>query len=93
MSNATDDWRDFFENWPSTMPRRGMLVVSFGDQIAFCSFSTKGGLLLVQRSTPDSVGARQLVVPYSEILGFKVTDVISGDAFVEAGFVGELVAT
>ena len=92
MSTAADHFQDFFENWPSKMARRGMLVTSFGEQIPFCSFSTKGGLLAIQRGTPDSMGARQLVMPYSEISSLKITDVVPGEAFIEAGFVGELVA-
>jgi hypothetical protein len=91
MSKAADHWQELFENWPSKLSRRGTLVVSFGDQIPFCGFSTKDGLLLIQRSTPDSVGARQLVIPYSEIVALKITEVVAGNAFAEAGFAGELV--
>jgi hypothetical protein len=90
MSTATNDWQDFFESWPSQMARRGTLVVSFGDQIPFCSFLTKGGLLLIQRNSPDSVGARQLILSYSDIVALKIVEVTTGDVFSEAGFAGEL---
>ncbi|MCA9101404.1 MAG: hypothetical protein R3C10_08505 [Pirellulales bacterium] len=93
MSSATNDWQDFFENWPADMPRNGVLVVEFGEQIPFCSFSTKGGLLAIQRRTPDNVSARQLVVPYSQISSLKITNVIPGSVFTDAGFVGELVVS
>lgn len=90
MSTTDNHWQDFFENWPNSLARGGVLVTSFGEQIPFCSFSTKDGLLLLQRMTPDSLGARHVILSFNQIFCYKVTAVISDDVFTEAGFSGEL---
>jgi hypothetical protein len=79
-------WRDLFGVWPSEIPHRGVLVTSFGEQIAFSSFSIGDGFLLVERQTPDAVGARALMLPYDQILGVKITDVVKPRLFQAFGF-------
>ena len=83
-------WRDYFLNWPKELPRRGVLVTNFDEQIPFDGFMTTPELLLVERRTPDTIGARKLILPYANILGIKLTDVVKAKAFAAAGFVGEL---
>ena len=39
-------WRDYFLKWPKELPRRGVLVTSFGEQIPFDGFLTTDTLLL-----------------------------------------------
>ncbi len=34
-AEATTAWRQCFQNWPAEVDRRGVLVTSFGEQIAF----------------------------------------------------------
>ncbi len=31
--DAGTAWRDYFLKWPKEMPRRGVLVTSFGEQV------------------------------------------------------------
>ena len=89
MSTTADHWQDFFENWPGTMARGGMLVTTFGEQIPFGGFSIKDSLILIQRNTPDNVGARHLLIPFEAISALKITEVVSNDVFTKAGFTGE----
>jgi hypothetical protein len=80
-------WRRFFSNWPADLPRKGVLVTSF-DQIPFQEFFTSDHFLLVQRRAPDTVGARDVIVPYSQIQALKITEVIKPKLYRQAGFAG-----
>jgi len=70
---ATETWRALFENWPESMPREGLLVTNFQEQIPFISFMVSGGIVLVERDTPDSYGARKVMVSYDAISAVKLT--------------------
>jgi hypothetical protein len=83
-------WRDYFLKWPKDIPRRGVLVTNFDEQIPFDGFLTSESLLLVERRTPDTIGARKLILPYGNILAIKVTEVVKARLFNAAGFAGEL---
>jgi hypothetical protein len=78
-------WRKFFSDWPKELPRKGVLVASF-DQVPFQDFFTSENFVLVQRRAPDTVGARDVIVPYSQILAIKITEVIKPKIYREAGF-------
>ncbi len=83
-------WRDYFLKWPKEMPRRGVLVTSFGEQIPFDGFLTTDTLLLVERRTPDTIGARKLILSYDQVLAIKLVDVVKSKVLNAAGFVGDL---
>jgi hypothetical protein len=83
-------WRDLFLNWPKEIARRGVLVTNFDEQVPFEGFLTTAELLLLERRTPDTIGARKLIVPYGNVLAVKLTDVIKGKVLAAAGFAGEL---
>jgi hypothetical protein len=82
-------WKKFFLNWPADMPRRGILVTAFGDQIPFSGFLTSEAFLLVERTTPDAVGARSIVFAYDQVLAVKITDVVKPRSLRAIGFEGE----
>ena len=81
-------WKNFFSNWPAGVARRGVLVVAFGEQIPFAEFWMSETFLLIQRKTPDTLGARMLVLPYEQIAALKVVDVVKPKVFRSAGFEG-----
>ncbi len=81
---------DLFSNWPDGLPRRGVLVVSFGEQIPFDGFLTSETLLFVNRRNPDSMGTRQLLLSYDSILAVKIADVVKPKVFASYGFQGEV---
>ncbi|KKK64655.1 hypothetical protein LCGC14_2982010 [marine sediment metagenome] len=60
--DAAETWRNCFDKWPPEMARRGVLVTSFGEQIVFDSFATSPDLLLIERRSPDTVGARTVLI-------------------------------
>ncbi len=81
-----NSWREFFENWPQTIPKVGVLIPSFGEPVAFNDFRVNEGILLVQRERPDTIGARKLMVSFTAILALKLVDVEPLDHYETMGF-------
>jgi hypothetical protein len=90
--DSTQAWKEYFEVWPASVKRRGVLVTSFGEQVPFQDFMTHAGLLLIERTAPDTVGARMVLLPYSQIAGLKITDPLPIQALESAGFVAKAAA-
>ena len=86
MSSSTESWRSLFENWPDTIPRRGLVVTTFQEAIPFTGFLISGGILLLERDKPDSIGARKVMLAYEAISAVKITDVIELARFQVMGF-------
>lgn len=78
-------WRLFFENWPGSVPRSGVLV-AMGEQIPFNEFLIGEGVLLVQRERPDQLGARKVVVAFDQISAVKTTDTLELTRYQAFGF-------
>ncbi|MCA9247547.1 MAG: hypothetical protein KDA42_10540 [Planctomycetales bacterium] len=85
---STEAWRDCFTNWPDEVPRRGILVTGYAEQVAFDAFYTNPEFLLITRNAPDALGARQLIIRYSDISALKITDVVPPKAWSKLGFAG-----
>lgn len=83
----TTAWKAFFSEWPAGLDRRGVMVCTFGEQIPFDSFMPGESLLIVDRSVPDTMGARKIVVPYGNIAAIKFIDVVKNKVFQPLGFV------
>ncbi|MBN2023670.1 MAG: hypothetical protein JW809_12865 [Pirellulales bacterium] len=93
MDTTLNNWRDVFCRWPAELPRRGIVITSFGEQIPFAGFLTCEGFVLLARAAPDSMGGRMVVLPYQSIEGMKFTDVLKTKALHSMGFEGELPKT
>ena len=85
-TDAAEVWRHCFQNWPSEIERRGVLVTSFGEQIVFDEFAPSNDMLLIERRAPDAVGARQVLMAYSAIQALKIVDVVKLKCFQPLGF-------
>jgi hypothetical protein len=85
MENA-ESWRALFENWPESIPREGILVTTFGEQIVFTGFLISSGILLVERDKPDAVGARKVMVAYGAIAALKIASPMELARFRVMGF-------
>jgi hypothetical protein len=88
MPTVIENWRDLFAQWPADLNRRGILVTSFGEQIPFSAFWTSSNLLLLERQTPDSLGARTILLDYKQISAMKIVDVVKSKSFQSIGFEG-----
>ena len=81
-------WREYFCKWPENMARSGIATTAFGEQIPFSEFMVSDSMLLLERRTPDSQGARKVVVPYDQVLALKITEVTKLKTFQAVGFQG-----
>lgn len=82
----TRNWREFFHNWPVGVPQRGVLITMLNEQIPFAAYVSSEDMLLIERPSPDAIGARRVLVPFSQISGLKFTDVIDVKHFRTVGF-------
>jgi hypothetical protein len=79
-------WQNVFMNWPSGLPKTGLLVTTFQETIGFREFQVLGGLLYLERDRPDSFGARKILFSFESISALKLTDTRDIAADVEMGF-------
>jgi hypothetical protein len=84
--DPAEAWKSLFENWPEAIPREGLLVTTFNENIPFNGFLVSGGVLLVERDKPDSYGARKVMIAYSGIVAVKITNVLELARFQVMGF-------
>jgi hypothetical protein len=84
--DLTAAWTDVFQNWPPSLPRRGVVVTLLNEQILFADFLVSANLLLIDRPSPDTMGARKVMVPFSQIAAVKITEVVKNSLFQPLGF-------
>jgi hypothetical protein len=89
-TGASEVWRDLFTSWPAAIPRRGVLVSTLNEQIPFKGFLIKGQTLLLERTNPDPVGTRFIVLAFDAIHMLKVTDPLKESVLAAAGYEGKL---
>jgi hypothetical protein len=83
-------WNSVFNDWPTGIPRRGVLVTSLNEAIPFKGFMIKESLLLLERNNPDPMGARFILINFDAINCVKLTDPMKESVFAAAGFLGKL---
>ena len=89
-TDAAAAWRQFFQSWPQGVPPRGVLVTRADEQIVFDGLMASDTMLLIERKTPDTTGARKVLLAYQDIAALKFVDVVKGKTFESAGFAGKL---
>ena len=88
--SSSTQWQQTFLNWPASISRRGVLTTVLGEHIPFKGFMTTDKLLLLERSNPDTLGARFIVLEYRAVNALKYIDPLKAENFKELGFVGKL---
>ncbi len=88
--NDSAIWAQFFLKWPPKLAQRGVVVTAWGDQIPFAGFLRTNDTILLERQTPDAIGARKVLLPYSQIVSVKIVDPVGPETFNEVGFQGQL---
>ena len=83
---SSEFWRTLFENWPEVIERHGIVISKQGETIPFVDFLISGGLLLLERSSPDAVGSRKVIVAYESIALIKMTTTAELTRFQAMGF-------
>jgi len=81
-----EHWRNIFENWPESIPRKGIVITTQGESIPFINYLISEGIVLLDRETPDSLGARKVMLTYSVIAALKITTPLELARFQVMGF-------
>jgi hypothetical protein len=89
MSNQAT-WKATFANWPAGVPKRGVMVNNLNEANPFKSFMLKDDLLLLERTNPDPLGSRYILMSFDTISAVKFIDPMKESVFTAAGFVGKL---
>ena len=84
--DRAEAWRSLFENWPAAMPRQGLVVTDYQETIPFVNFLVSGGILLLERDTPDTSGARKVMLAWGAISAVKSPSPIELARFQVMGF-------
>jgi hypothetical protein len=87
---VSTNWREFFEKWPAEIPKRGLLVSTLNETTPFKSFLLKGDMLMLERTNPDPVGSRFILMEFSTIHMLKITEPLRESVLTGAGYVGQL---
>ncbi len=86
----TTNWTKFFKCWPEQVPRKGIVTDTHGEANPFKSFLLSGDMVLFERTNPDALGARFIMLGFEAISAVKITDPLRVDAFHAMGFEGTL---
>lgn len=84
-------WKDFFQKWPKDVTPRGVAVTVYEDQILFEGFALSETMVMLERKTPDTSGARKVFLPYDKLHAVKIIDVLRSRVFQPMGFDTRLV--
>lgn len=88
-TDSRDMWREMFLKWPASIPKRGVLVSTLNEVTPFKGFMVKGEMLMLERTNPDPLGARFVLIGYEAIHMVKLTEPLREEVFTSAGFVGQ----
>ena len=84
------NWRDAFTKWPTGISKRGIVISTLNEATPFKSFFVKDNMLLLERTNPDPLGGRFVMLEFSAIHMLKITDPLTEAAITGAGYVGQL---
>ena len=90
---AQNPWKATFNNWPAGIPRRGIVLSILNESMPFKGFLAKEDTLLLERSNPDSLGARFILIGFESINSIRFIDPIKESILTTAGFLGKLSQT
>jgi hypothetical protein len=82
-------WKDCFTGWPNGVPRRGVIINSLNEALPFKSFLIKDDMLLLERTNPDPLGARYILLLFDSISSVRFVDPLKESVFTSAGYSGK----
>lgn len=83
-------WLDLLERWPKDVPHKGVIMTELNESISFVGFAYDDNMVVVQRQTPDAIGARQVIIPFTSISYLKITAIVLPKSFADFGFKGSM---
>ena len=81
-----NEMHQIFAQWPDSIPRKGAVVTSFGEQIPFADYLLNGELLLLCRAQPDAQGTRRSILNINDVKALKFQDALEPERFAAMGF-------
>ena len=87
MEKSAAIWRDMFLKWPPHFKRKGVIEPVRGESIPFIDFVMSEDVVVIERATPDTTGARRVAIPFQNIMLLKYTEPLNTEAFLLAGYV------
>lgn len=88
--SSTELWKSVFLRWPPAIARKGIVMNLLGEAMPFKAFMVSAEAVLLERTNPDTLGARYLLVPYEQIACVKFVDPLTTQAFAHFGMEGKL---
>ena len=85
----TSDWKALFSNWPATVPRRGIVTNKLNEPMPFKGFMIRDDVLLLERTNPDAMGGRYILLNFVGIDSVKLIDPVKEADMAAAGFEGK----
>jgi hypothetical protein len=82
-------WKGLFNNWPAGIPRRGIVISTLNEPMPFKGFMVKDDVVVLDRTNPDSLGARFILISFEAINCVKLIDPLKESMFASAGFLGK----
>jgi hypothetical protein len=89
LSTATT-WKSVFADWPEGLPQRGLIVNSLNETTPFKGFMIKDDFLLLDRTNPDPIGTRFVLMRFEEINTLKYLDQPKEAVLRAAGYTGKM---
>lgn len=86
--DSTRYWTQLLQTWPKEVSRRGILVTTLNDQIPFKGFMLSDGMFVLERTMPDSLGSRFVLLAFDSIASIKLLDALQDESFKAMGFSG-----
>ena len=87
--DSTRYWTKLLQTWPKEMSRRGILVTTWNEQVPFKGFMLSDGMFVLERTMPDSLGSRFVLLAFDAIAAIKLIDALNDEAFQGMGFAGK----
>ncbi len=81
-----ENWKSFFADWPADFPRSGIVISTLNETVPFRNFWLKGDMLLLERTNPDAMGGRFLIMGFEVINSVKFVSPLTEAAIAGSGF-------
>lgn len=89
MNPTAEGWKRVFVNWPPKLQRRGLVTTTLDETIPFKAFLISDEMLALERTNPDPLGTRVILLDFGSIALLKIIDPIGAEALAPLGFSGK----
>ena len=88
-ATKSSEWKSLFSDWPAAVPRRGIVTNTLNEPMPFKGFMIRGDVLLLERTNPDAMGGRYIMLNFGGIDSVKLIDPVKEADMAAAGFEGK----